>query len=163
MNRWLAVFLIVVAAYAEAGNGEMSISATKVLCSDSWERFIEENVPTRDGQGHGPDVGSEERRSSSNSVFGTSKVFRDGTAKPGAAISIRLFEITACRPRAAGISGANEAGPSFAYDNVEKGSIEASGSGGKYQGRNETFWEHHGEAVITWGYGAPEMHCKKAP
>ena len=24
------------------------------------------------------------------------------------------------------------------------------------------FWEHHGEARITWGYGEPEMVCKKA-
>ena len=37
-----------------------------------------------------------------------------------------------------------------------------SGSGAKYQGRNETFWEHHGEAMITWGYQAPELTCKKA-
>ena len=34
---------------------------------------------------------------------------------------------------------------------------------GWIKGRNETFWEHHGKALITWGYGAPEMRCKKAP
>ena len=34
---------------------------------------------------------------------------------------------------------------------------------GWIKGRNETFWEHQGEASITWGYGAPQMHCKKAP
>ena len=34
-------------------------------------------------------------------------------------------------------------------------------SGTRYQGRNESFWEHQGEARITWGYGAPEMLCKK--
>lgn len=39
--------------------------------------------------------------------------------------------------------------------------IQRSGSGAKYQGRNETFWEHQGEALITWGYGAAEMHCVK--
>jgi len=39
---------------------------------------------------------------------------------------------------------------------------QPSGSGTKYQGRNETFWEHQGEALITWGYGSPEMKCKKA-
>jgi hypothetical protein len=49
MNRWLAMFRIVAAAYAEAGNGEKSLSETRILCSDSWERFIEENVPTGDG------------------------------------------------------------------------------------------------------------------
>jgi uncharacterized protein len=39
--------------------------------------------------------------------------------------------------------------------------IQRSASGAKYQGRNETFWEHQGEALITWGYGAPAMHCIK--
>jgi uncharacterized protein len=41
--------------------------------------------------------------------------------------------------------------------------LQPSGSGTRYQGRNETFWEHQGAATITWGYGEPEMHCKKAP
>lgn len=38
---------------------------------------------------------------------------------------------------------------------------QPSASGTKYQGRNELFWEHQGEAVVIWGYGAPEMHCRK--
>ncbi|HEY9197837.1 MAG TPA: MliC family protein [Gammaproteobacteria bacterium] len=37
---------------------------------------------------------------------------------------------------------------------------QPSASGARYRGRNETFWEHQGEATITWGYGAPEMRCK---
>ena len=41
--------------------------------------------------------------------------------------------------------------------------VEQSASGARYQGRNESFWEHQGEATIVWGYGAPQMHCKKAP
>ena len=41
--------------------------------------------------------------------------------------------------------------------------LQPSGSGSKYAGRNESFWEHQGEATIVWGYGAPQMHCKKAP
>lgn len=40
---------------------------------------------------------------------------------------------------------------------------QPSGSGAKYQGRNETFWEHQGEAAIVWGYDAPEMHCVRKP
>lgn len=48
-------------------------------------------------------------------------------------------------------------------DSVSLMYLQPSGSGAKYQGRNETFWEHHGEALITWGYGAPEIHCTKAP
>lgn len=35
-------------------------------------------------------------------------------------------------------------------------------SGARYAGRNETFWEHQGEATITWGYQAPEMTCRPA-
>lgn len=48
-------------------------------------------------------------------------------------------------------------------DSVSLMYLQPSGSGAKYQGRNETFWEHQAEASITWGYGAPQMHCTKAP
>lgn len=48
-------------------------------------------------------------------------------------------------------------------DSVSIMYLQPSGSGAKYQGRNETFWEHQGEASITWGYGAPQMRCKKTP
>jgi uncharacterized protein len=40
---------------------------------------------------------------------------------------------------------------------------QSSGSGAKYQGRNETFWEHQGEATIAWGYEIPEMRCMRKP
>jgi uncharacterized protein len=36
---------------------------------------------------------------------------------------------------------------------------QVAASGAKYQGRNESFWEHQGTATITWGYGAPELRC----
>lgn len=48
-------------------------------------------------------------------------------------------------------------------DSVSMMYLQRSGSGAMYRGRNETFWEHRGEATIKWGYGSPEMHCKKAP
>lgn len=38
---------------------------------------------------------------------------------------------------------------------------QRSASGTRYQGRNESFWEHQGEATVTWGYGAPGMRCQK--
>jgi uncharacterized protein len=41
--------------------------------------------------------------------------------------------------------------------------LERSGSGARYGGRNESFWEHQGEARVTWGDDAPEMHCLKTP
>jgi len=37
---------------------------------------------------------------------------------------------------------------------------QPSGSGTRYEGRNETFWEHQGEAMITWGFEAPTMKCR---
>jgi uncharacterized protein len=37
---------------------------------------------------------------------------------------------------------------------------QPAASGSKYQGRNESFWEHQGEATVVWGYEAPEMKCQ---
>ena len=49
-------------------------------------------------------------------------------------------------------------------DSVSLMYLQPSGSGAKYRGRNETFWEHHNcEALITWGYEAKEMRCKRSP
>jgi uncharacterized protein len=49
------------------------------------------------------------------------------------------------------------------FDQVSLMYLEPSGSGSKYQGRNESLWEHQGEATIIWGYGSPEMLCSKRP
>ena len=49
-------------------------------------------------------------------------------------------------------------------DSVSLMYLQPSASGTKYQGRNESFWEHHNcEALITWGYGTMEMRCKRTP
>jgi uncharacterized protein len=40
---------------------------------------------------------------------------------------------------------------------------QPSGSGARYQGRNESFWEHQGAATIVWGYDAPQMRCVRKP
>jgi len=37
---------------------------------------------------------------------------------------------------------------------------QRSASGARYQGRNESLWEHQGEATVVWGFGAPEMRCQ---
>ena len=56
-----------------------------------------------------------------------------------------------------GIAGTAMAeGPSFDGD-------QASGSGSKYQGQNQTFWEHQGEVTISWGYSSPAMICANGP
>jgi len=38
---------------------------------------------------------------------------------------------------------------------------QPAASGTRYQGRNDSFWEHQGMATVVLGYGAPEMRCKK--
>lgn len=40
---------------------------------------------------------------------------------------------------------------------------QPAASGTRYQGRNESFWEHQGEATVVWGYQAPELRCVKQP
>ena len=40
---------------------------------------------------------------------------------------------------------------------------QPSGSGARYQGRNESFWAHQGEATVRWGHGAGDMHCVASP
>lgn len=40
--------------------------------------------------------------------------------------------------------------------------LEPSASGTRYVGRNESLWEHQGEATVIWGYQALEMRCTKA-
>ena len=46
-------------------------------------------------------------------------------------------------------------------DSTSLMTIQRSASGTRYEGRNESFWEHQGEARIQWGYDAPEMTCEK--
>jgi uncharacterized protein len=286
MSKWLAIFLFIVAAFAQTIGGLASGTATRTLCSDSWYRLIEEKVPTSDEQGHGPDVGSDEWKSVIEFKLG----IRDKPDVPSRDTEAWCRHIdqmvleNRTSSKSVGDSGgaAKAQGPSFACINVIGGSIEAmickdeelsaldrklsdvyasaskketnehppvlrteqrgwikgrddcwksedtrgcvwdeytrriaelqaryrlvphsgpvsflcedtsanevvatffqtqpptliakrgdsvslmflqpSGSGAKYQGRNETLWEHQGEALITWGHGASAMHCKK--
>ncbi|OXY82225.1 MliC family protein [Oceanimonas doudoroffii] len=45
-------------------------------------------------------------------------------------------------------------------DSVSLMYAQPAASGSRYQGRNESFWEHRGETMIQWGYDASEMRCK---
>ncbi len=288
MIRWIAIILIVFATWAKASNSGMSIPETGALCSDQWYRFIEQQVPTGDNQGHGPDIESDEWMSVVEFKLG----IRDKSDLPdrGSEVWCRYIDQivraggTSSTLSKSAIRGTMTPGPSYACDKVKAGSIEAmickdaelsaldrklsdvygaaskkatnehppvlkakqrgwikgrnecwksddkrecvrneyqlriaelqaryrlvpgngpvrfvceekpsnevvatffqtdpptmiaeygdsvslmylqpSGSGTKYQGRNESFWEHHGEALITWGYRVREIHCKKEP
>jgi uncharacterized protein len=46
-------------------------------------------------------------------------------------------------------------------DQVSLMFLQPSASGAKYQGRNESLWEHQGEAMISWGYNSETLRCKK--
>jgi uncharacterized protein len=46
-------------------------------------------------------------------------------------------------------------------DSVSLMYLQPSGSGSKYQGRNESAWIKGKEVTITWGYGSSEMSCKQ--
>jgi len=40
-----------------------SNESNRIICSNAWYTVVEEQIPTGDGQGHGPDLGSMEWRS----------------------------------------------------------------------------------------------------
>jgi uncharacterized protein len=48
-------------------------------------------------------------------------------------------------------------------DSVSLMYLQPSGSGSKYQGRNESAWIKGKEAMVTWGFEAPEMKCEQKP
>jgi uncharacterized protein len=48
-------------------------------------------------------------------------------------------------------------------DSISLMYMKPSASGSKYEGGDKSFWEHHGEAMIIWGYQAPQMKCMKTP
>ena len=39
--------------------------------------------------------------------------------------------------------------------------LQETASGAKYQGPNETFWEHQGQASVIWGADSSTMTCEK--
>ena len=47
-------------------------------------------------------------------------------------------------------------------DSVSLMYLRPAASGSKYKGPNEMLWIKGSEALVTWGYGAPEMRCTQA-
>jgi uncharacterized protein len=289
MTRWIAALIIFAAVCPQASDYNLSKTEMETPCSDSWYQFIDETVATKDDQGHGPDVGSDEWKSVIEFKLGIrdepnlpdrgseawcrhiDQIVRernpDSSAHSGArrgsamttgssfncekveANSIeemicnddelseldrRLSDVYSAAAKKATnehplllkaeqrgwIKGRNECWKADAQrscvknayqsriaalkamyrlidgigpvrficdenpanevivtffktdpatliaergDSVSLMYLERSGSGTKYQGRNETFWEHQGEASINWGYDTPQMRCKKVP
>ena len=63
MFKRLAVLVLI--AHLPACAGELGRASAPVPqpCSDAWYRLVEASLPTGDGQGHGPDPGSDEWKS----------------------------------------------------------------------------------------------------
>lgn len=282
MKKWSLILMMLATGCTSPGAEEAAApSSGPPLCSAAWQQFIERNAPTGDGQGHGPDLGSDEWKSVVEFKLGIrgnpevpdrnsdawcqhiDQLVRQrqatGTTPSVPAPSFDCNEIRASSTEAvicahndlaaldrklaqiyaaASAKAANEHPPilkteqrgwikgrndcwkaddqhacvhdaytrriselqaryrlvpangpvTYACDGnpanqvvatffdtqpptliAERGDsvslmfLQPSASGSKYAGRNESLWEHQGEAMITWGYGAPEMRCQKMP
>jgi len=54
--------------------------------------------------------------------------------------------------------------PSLIAERGDQSSLmtrQPAASGSRYTGRNESYWEHQGEARVVWGWQAPELRCTK--
>lgn len=60
---WAGLFLASATGCAVGNGDDRSASDSTALCSEAWYETVEAEVPTGDGHGHGPDVGSEEWKS----------------------------------------------------------------------------------------------------
>jgi hypothetical protein len=56
MKNWIAIIVVVAAVNFRASAGMEPASP----CSQEWYQFVEQNLISGDGQGHGPDLGSDE-------------------------------------------------------------------------------------------------------
>ena len=129
MNKRLTMLVFAAVACGEARIAVSTSPDTGALCSDAWYRSIEQKLPTGDGHGHGPDIGSDEWKSVIEFKLG----IRDKPNAPSindTAWCSYVDQIV----RASGMSTtSNEpvagpmamAGPSYACDGVEPGSVEA--------------------------------------
>lgn len=172
-----AIFLIAAGGCAAPGG------SAPAPCTDAWERFIEEKVPTGDGRGHGPDVGSAEWQSVVEFRLGirgepgvpardTAAWCRhiDRIVRGSAAAPVGGGETAnACEPSFSGDGGlANDVvatyfeteGPARLPEPADSVSLmyaAPSASGSKCNGRIETLRAHHGGARAEWDYGASVM------
>lgn len=59
MKKWIASFVVCMALSTGAGAG----SEPMTTCTMEWYQFVEQKLVSGDGQGHGPDLGSDEWKS----------------------------------------------------------------------------------------------------
>ena len=63
MFKRLAVLVLIAHLPACADEPGRASAPVPQPCSDAWYRLVEASLPTGDGQGHGPDPGSDEWKS----------------------------------------------------------------------------------------------------
>lgn len=63
MNRLLAISIISSLCVLSACQEQTLPGEASNPCSESWYQSVESAIPSGDGMGHGPDVGSEEWKS----------------------------------------------------------------------------------------------------
>jgi len=59
MKSWLIILVLLVAANLPAAAGSEAL----IPCTEEWYQFVEHKLVSSDGQGHGPDLGSDEWKS----------------------------------------------------------------------------------------------------
>ncbi|MDX1269510.1 MAG: MliC family protein, partial [Oceanisphaera sp.] len=120
---------IVASIGAQASDGKQPGTQAEALCSESWSRAIEEAVATGDGQGHGPDIGSDEWKSVIEfklGIRGQPQVPPRNTAAWCQYIDRQVRGSDSVYSGNEIIDGETEPqGPAFACDKVKAGSIEA--------------------------------------
>uniref|UniRef100_B8DQB4 Lysozyme inhibitor LprI N-terminal domain-containing protein n=1 Tax=Nitratidesulfovibrio vulgaris (strain DSM 19637 / Miyazaki F) TaxID=883 RepID=B8DQB4_NITV9 len=130
MTAWIVACQLAISAGAVmAAGGQRAdgvVPATPVtLCSPEWVALIDGSIPTSDGQGHGPDLGSDEWKSVVEFRLGlrgrADVPERDDPAWCG--LVDRLVRGAPAAPR--GGDAAPTEGPSFPCTEVRSGSAEA--------------------------------------
>ncbi len=176
MRWWITVLIIFAAALSRAGDDRRSSRGSESLCTYSWYKFIEDKVATSDEQNHGPDVGSDEWKSVVEfklGLRGQSDLPRRNSEAWCRDINQLVPGYSPFRficdgdPAKEVIITFLQSDPSSLVAEFD-GSValmyvQTSGSGTRYQGKDKTFWEHQGEATITWGDDMPKMLCKQVP
>ena len=66
----ILLFALLISGCAREVSQADPVPDTGISCTDAWYQSIEEQVGTGDGQGHGPDIGSEEWKSVVESKLG---------------------------------------------------------------------------------------------
>jgi hypothetical protein len=64
LRMYFLLFAIVVIVVIVSGCVDPAeMSQSPVPCTESWYEYVESIIPTGDGMGHGPDIGSDEWKS----------------------------------------------------------------------------------------------------